>query len=176
MYAFGAKSGCSSERVAMKSLRGGGLLKLRTSAKSDASSLSWFILSPNASAGTVVRTNFSSNRTEGRRYPRAACASRRAATASSPAAATKALFESALATAWRKSTASIADAAGGIGKTDVRRRSAAPNRAERKENRAGRAILVSLAQDATIRCRRCNIFLFPGEIAHRVPFHDTRPA
>jgi hypothetical protein len=63
--------------------------------------------------------------------------------ASSPAAATKALFESALVTAWRKSTASIADAAGGTGKTDVRRSSDAPNRAEREENRAGRAIMLS---------------------------------
>jgi len=72
----------------MKSLRGGGLLKLFTSAKSDWSSFSWFILNANASAGTVVRTNFSSNRTEGRRWPRAASASLRAAVASSAAACT----------------------------------------------------------------------------------------
>src|SRR5512141_1478614 len=170
MYAFGAKSGCSSERVAMKSLRGGGVLKFRTSAKSVASSFSWFILNPNTSPGTLVRTNFSSNRTEGRRYPRAASASRRAATASSPAADTSALFESGRATAWWKSTASIADAAGGKAKTDAWRNRTATDRAEREENRAGRAILASFAQ--RFIAYSCNISFLHDETAHCVPFHE----
>src|SRR5512143_2981596 len=129
----------------MKSLRGGGLLRLRTSRKSDASSFSWFILNPNTSAGTFVRTNFSSNRTEGRRYPRAADASLRAATASSVETDTMALFERARATASWKSTVSIADAASGKANTETWRSRAAPARAE-KENRAGRAILTSFVQ------------------------------
>src|SRR5512134_810256 len=131
----------------MKSLRGGGLLKLRTSRKSDASSFSWFILSPKTSAGTVVRTNFSSNRTDGRRYPRAADASLRAAAASAAEMDTRALFESARATAWGKSTDSIADAAGGKRTTNVRRESASAGKAAKGQLRAGQAIFVSFFHD-----------------------------
>ncbi|MBP2687537.1 MAG: hypothetical protein H6Q81_2442 [Deltaproteobacteria bacterium] len=154
----------------MKSLRGEGLLKLLTSAKSDESSFPSFILRANASAGTVVRTNFSSNRTEGRRCPRAASASLSAAIASSSAPRTNALFDSARATAWEKSTDSIADAAGWCGKTGVRRSSAATDRAEREGHRASRFILVSLAQCATICCIGCNGHGYHGETAHCVPF------
>jgi hypothetical protein len=56
------------------------------------------------------------------------------------------LFDNARATAWEKSTDSIADAGGGRGKPSVRRSSAPTDRAEKEENRANRAILVSLLQ------------------------------
>jgi hypothetical protein len=66
--------------------------------------------------------------------------------ASSVETDTMAFFESARATACWKSTASIADAVDGKAKTEVWRSRAAPNRAEREENRAGRAILTSFSQ------------------------------